>query len=65
MAGGFGRTTVPEHAGQVPTLDRHNSKEQHHNTLRYSEGTQSQKARYDCQVPPTDNITKLRKDKKC
>jgi len=35
MAGGTGRITIPEHAGQVPKVCKHYPKEQRNNTLQY------------------------------
>ena len=35
MAGGVGRLTVPEHAGQVPEVRQHHIKEQRNNSLQH------------------------------
>ena len=40
MAGGSRRTTLPEHAGQVPTVHQPHPQEQHHHTLRHSQRTE-------------------------
>ena len=37
MAGGSRGITLPEHAGQVPDVREPFTKNQHHNTLQYSQ----------------------------
>ena len=45
MAGGPGWFTLTEHAGQVPDVHRPFTQEQHHHTLRHSQGIEIQETR--------------------
>ena len=63
MAGGPGWTTFPEHAGQVPVIREYPTQEQRHHTLRHSQGTQSQEAGTNSQVPQGHHRTELPQDK--
>ena len=45
MAGGSRGITLPEHAGQVPVVHQHYTKEQHHYTLRHSQRVKIQETR--------------------
>ena len=64
MAGGTGRITIPEHAGQVPKVCQHHTKEQRHNKLQHRKRIKSQKKRtWHSQVPKTDPRTTLQKNK--
>lgn len=62
MAGGVGGTTVPEHAGQVPDVREHHPQEQHHNTLRHSQGTAQEETGHDSPVPQGNHRKELSKD---
>ena len=63
MAGGPGWTTFPEHAGQVPVVREHPTKEQCHHTLRHPERIKSQETRTNSQIPQRHYGTELHEDK--
>ena len=47
MAGGTGRITIPEHAGQVPQVCQCHTKEQRHNKLQHRKRIKDQEPKYN------------------